>query len=856
MDGGELKDNSDHLVAYLKGIAVQKTLEGSSDVGESIKLGLEILSEKGLPHLQIEVADLQEKQDKRAGKSITLPLNQIELGISRNKGPMWETEAIIRGFNWSLRGFGDLLPWGPQECELIDDLHGPIVEKNQCLLIHLAAGMVCGDKPAQPDALRKVQKLASSFRSQVYLQGKECLGSLGELPALAPLINVELRAHSHDVCRKTHDKDNRSLLCFPLRELSHTNVGIIALSPSFRIRTHAYLSNEDTKNWIVLLSYRNHMRHAMPPSEEARRQLFLNPTTASFMLGWKTLLAGSQDIALIETKSLERCPHCQWNHIRLPEGIQGSLVGKACIKESQELANYEIQEPWTKETASSYGPEGLKAWELENATPPLGQMPPLKPEQITLLTDLVEMIPTPETPFDQHTWDRIASAGDSLIIGTESLKTAAHAFVSFWRNNRPTTTLTMGGMKTFQGLVDQDLYDKGMELASLGVKAQAHAPPTRFAQEPYPSVRDEPIKTLEHLWPDLLEGRLFLFPEKSEAFTEDLMETKLTFVEQKDKIRYICDPRAEINERTSSRRHPLLTVPTIPSLLRRILYWKRRYPVSPILLGKRDVRSAFNLIPLSVSMFYHAGLRVANYILIYLSLYFGWKGSPGNWGVISTLTMQYIAAHKPKSGRTHGPESFEAFQFVDDGGFVEPALGLRPWLCSHLWERCVSLSLGHNAINVKKRDLEGTFGTRALMWGIIVDTRAETISLPEDKVLKARILLSDTHFDPGMARIPINLIQQLRGKMEFWGSCVMQIRTEFSPVDRMLHSLNGIAFPKGNSLESKASFREFWESLEFLRAVFGSSHSPITPFLSLLSWGFSHYTNNCRSTTPANNWFG
>ena len=166
------------------------------------------------------------------------------------------------------------------------------------------------------------------------------------------------------------------------------------------------------------------------------------------------------------------------------------------------------------------------------------------------------------------------------------------------------------------------------------------------------------------------------------------------------------------------------------------MYRKRRYPGIPVLLGKRDVRSAFKLIPLSISMLYHAGFRVANYILIYLSLYFGWKGSPGNWGVMSTLTLQYLAAHRPRKSKLHGPESFEAFQFVDDGGFAEPSLGLRPWMCANLWERCVGCSLGPAAINLIKRETDGPFSTRMLMWGVVVDTQTEMVSLPEDKILK------------------------------------------------------------------------------------------------------------------------
>ena len=160
-------------------------------------------------------------------------------------------------------------------------------------------------------------------------------------------------------------------------------------------------------------------------------------------------------------------------------------------------------------------------------------------------------------------------------------------------------------------------------------------------------MKDDPLLTLEHLWLDVLEGRLFIFTTISEPHTEELMGTRLSLVEQKDKSRYICDPRLAINEGTDSKRHPLLVVPTIPALLRGILFRGRRYPGIPILLAKRAVSSAFKLIPLSIGMLSRAGFRVAHFILVYLIMYFGWKGSPGNWGAISTLTLQYIARHNP-----------------------------------------------------------------------------------------------------------------------------------------------------------------------------------------------------------------
>ena len=252
------------------------------------------------------------------------------------------------------------------------------------------------------------------------------------------------------------------------------------------------------------------MRLARPPSEDARNLLFISPTTVSFMLGWATLLAGARDLVTVETKSLGRCPHCQTNMIRLPDGIQGSLVGKECIKESHMLRELEIQEPWTFDQACQFGPDGALAWQQEKDSPPLDEAPQLKTRDQALLEQLADAIPTPETPFNQHTWDRVSEAGDQLISSTGSLITAAHAFVSHWGKTRKATTLTPSGMKVFENLVKPDIYDVGLELATYGVKARSHATPTRFRQPPYPSVRDEPIQTMEHLRPELLEGGTFL----------------------------------------------------------------------------------------------------------------------------------------------------------------------------------------------------------------------------------------------------------------------------------------------------------------------------------------------------------
>lgn len=104
-----------------------------------------------------------------------------------------------------------------------------------------------------------------------------------------------------------------------------------------------------------------------------------------------------------------------------------------------------------------------------------------------------------------------------------------------------------------------------------------------------------------------------------------------------------------------------------------------------ILISKRDVKSAFKLVPASVLGLAYMGYRFAEFVGIDLALLFGWRRSPANWGVISTLLMQRVASYRPASPWRDGSGSFTDNQYVEDGAFVEPWAGIGPCLAPTLW---------------------------------------------------------------------------------------------------------------------------------------------------------------------------
>ena len=274
-------------------------------------------------------------------------------------------------------------------------------------------------------------------------------------------------------------------------------------------------------------------------------------------------------------------------------------------------------------------------------------------------------VPSDDSTYDAAVWEKVAALGDLYILSVGCMYGAARGYISAWGSTRAPTTLLPGNLEMFAGRVQPELLSYVRDVAAYGVRPMATSPPVRSAQLPYSGVRDNTDRTANDMWEDLVKGRVMLFTKVCEHRVGPLMESRLAFATQKDvtkeagvKVRYISDPRVEINERIEPKHHPRVRAPKHGNVARRILYWERRYPTIPALLCKRDVKGAFKLRPVSIVGLAHMGLQFANYMILYPSLYFGWKPSPASWGIISSLLLQFVASFSPKptKGATrHGP---------------------------------------------------------------------------------------------------------------------------------------------------------------------------------------------------------
>ena len=212
-----------------------------------------------------------------------------------------------------------------------------------------------------------------------------------------------------------HDRGHMSLICFAPELLARYDICVIRVSPSCRFIIHVVRSPKPDKQWICLLTYNEHMRLSIPGNQNIVAEIVRSPQSVAQPVGWKALLERGPHEVTIATKCLSRCPHCQIPGVRLPLGIEGSIVWKSVLLTGPELRGFSSERPRTEETAKATGPEAHQAWKLEQTTPPLGSPENISSHRKSLLLDYVNSAPVEEESYDECRWTAITEKGDSFL---------------------------------------------------------------------------------------------------------------------------------------------------------------------------------------------------------------------------------------------------------------------------------------------------------------------------------------------------------------------------------------------------------------------------------------------------------
>ena len=104
----------------------------------------------------------------------------------------------------------------------------------------------------------------------------------------------------------------------------------------------------------------------------------------------------------------------------------------------------------------------------------------------------------------------------------------------------------------------------------------------------------------------------------------------------------------------------------------------------------------------------------------------------------------------------------------------------------------VAYARAADAINDSKRDEEGHFAEEHIIWGVTVNTRTETVTLPEPKIAKVRQVVANPCFDAECTAVALHDIQVLDGMLQYATVACTGLRPEMGAISRLLGHTDGL----------------------------------------------------------------
>ena len=377
-----------------------------------------------------------------------------------------------------------------------------------------------------------------------------------------------------------------------------------------------------------------------------------------------------------------------------------------------------------------------------------------------------------------------------------------------------------------------------------GVSARCCGERVKQRAKLHPNARKHVNQLCRQIWKDVGKHRVLAAPSSHPALEQvvaspfDAVDKMLPDRSIAPDKRIVHDQRG-VNALTDKEWHPPAVQPKHEQVARLILWYKRRYPGLEVLLSKKDIAGAFRLLwvdPRDVALFAGELPWLPNEMeegdavdgeevtVIYLVSSFGFSGSPGEWSVRGRATEEFLTSHCPAQPRRDLGVNFSSRILVDDNVLVEPYVGLRPWVAAEVYEQGVRMMLGRSAVNTEKDSVEGPYRTFQTVWGLNMETSKEEVHLPERRIMKGAVLLSEACFDYGNKDISVRTIQRFRGIATGWATIVPGLKNELKAADRFIGpTMGGNAkataklFNTNDPEECEQAWRDLWDLFEAAR---------------------------------------
>ena len=444
-------------------------------------------------------------------------------------------------------------------------------------------------------------------------------------------------------------------------------------------------------------------------------------------------------------------------------------------------------------------------------------------------------------------WQKLAGAGSELVKVAGGVRQAAE---SLWELREKRDMMNLQGVNDpdLDYILHPDHLAYLRDVRQYGMAARYSGPRCRVRAGLHPNAKKNLNQVYKQIGKDVGKHRVLVLREDTaEELVEGVIASPFEAVDKMNPDRSIAEDKRVVHDQrgvncgTSKYFHPPALQPLHSQVARRIVWESVRCPKVPILLAKKDIAGAFRLLwvaPEDVELFAgelpwkpteafgeqqegHEGVGI---VVIYLVSSFGFSGSPGEWHAWGRATEEFHRAHRPPLGRRDLCRGFDCKVLVDDAVFIEPHVGLRPWISAEVFEAGVRKLLGNQAVNVDKDRIEGTFKTSQTVWGVVMETEGMKAYLPERRIQKGASLLAGPDFDFGNYDIKLKALQQFRGILTGWAAVVKGLGNELTACDRFLggKELEGVLQPKltgekGHEVQKAQAWQDLWELFEVCR---------------------------------------
>ena len=762
----------------------------------------------------------------RSGKQLN---HQVVWGQHMTLDDCCTQEVCISELCFTAVDYGDMIPTSEELQQILGFTQRE--EKNQCVLLHLAAALVhteVGSKRSPPPASR-VRLMAKSLR---LLEAKQAHEIQGSTPQSSSRWGDELLSLCHDVLAESHDRDYRSLCIFFLEEFINHNMrvrvfDISAMNKSEpRLRINVFNAegySEDTGITIDLLSVKGHMR-LLQRSPETNPSVWKKWDTefADYICyytvtGWRNHVTNQSSGESLRAMPCKVCKkRCKTpvtpTDFYLSKGpIDGSCpmtsVGSLIEDDSPLNEHYRQDE----EVATNSLVKNLTQLDADIVGAGLESVP-LPQRDVNLVWPIINhywrgsVLPNENVtrylqacaaPFSIEAVALATNLGDQLVVDYGKYHLAARAVQEQMMKEKDRLCVS-APVVTFN---DPVLTDRLRQIHTTGAVPVFRGPtPQGLRCRGFPYDPSETDYILKKMWKDAQCGRLLFVSTRTISDEEPLICCPTTTVKKRlpdrrwaEERRIIWDGRfANLFMPKTDYFRPEL--PTIKDIAEHVIALKKSYPNVPIKCTKRDINSAFRQIrlhPDAASLFateFQGSTLGLNYDIIvgYLVLPFGWTGAPGVFASIAEIITRFHNLSSPANPLWAGDHPFQSHLFVDDGILIEPDIAGRLEQSATTWECGSFLVIGNDALNEEKLRIEGEWKSLHIILGYEVDFENFTITLPSEKIIGAQVLLQSPCFTPGNRLLSLHDVQELRGNMTHWQGANHIWRFLAEPINRML----------------------------------------------------------------------